>query len=173
MKTFFESCGIADLVSCKQHVRLWINMPSGDHMLWRSKQESMWSFRQDQKGCSFTQQVSNKKIHIQPLAEVEKELLNGQSAQGPLTVGCYFILIELTPKYHGIILLMSSHLLGCRIIWSDKREEISRQVSPINSTSYSISFLSFPLFVTVHKICTGQLPPDQLINNIRNHPEHG
>jgi len=30
----------------------------------------------------------------------------------------------------------------------------------------------FPLFTTVHKICIGELPPEQLLDSMRNHPEH-
>lgn len=30
----------------------------------------------------------------------------------------------------------------------------------------------FPLFTAIHRICSGQLKPDQLIDCIRNHPEH-
>lgn len=30
----------------------------------------------------------------------------------------------------------------------------------------------FPLFTAIHKICTGQLKPTDLIDSIRNHPEH-
>ncbi|EEB12364.1 glycerol-3-phosphate dehydrogenase, putative [Pediculus humanus corporis] len=30
----------------------------------------------------------------------------------------------------------------------------------------------YPLFTAIHKICTGELKPGELINCIRNHPEH-
>ena len=30
----------------------------------------------------------------------------------------------------------------------------------------------FPLFTAVHKICSGELSPDQLISCLRNHPAH-
>jgi len=30
----------------------------------------------------------------------------------------------------------------------------------------------FPLFTAVHRICIGELKPPQLIDCIRNHPEH-
>lgn len=30
----------------------------------------------------------------------------------------------------------------------------------------------FPLFTAIHHICSGKLKPDQLIDCIRNHPEH-
>jgi len=30
----------------------------------------------------------------------------------------------------------------------------------------------FPLFTAVHKICSGDLSPDQLISCLRNHPAH-
>jgi len=31
---------------------------------------------------------------------------------------------------------------------------------------------SFPLFVAIHRICTGELPPSAFIDCLRNHPEH-
>jgi len=30
----------------------------------------------------------------------------------------------------------------------------------------------FPLFVAIHRICIGELKPQQMIDCIRNHPEH-
>lgn len=30
----------------------------------------------------------------------------------------------------------------------------------------------YPLFVAIHKICLGQIPPKEMIDCIRNHPEH-
>jgi len=30
----------------------------------------------------------------------------------------------------------------------------------------------FPLFTAVHRICTQEIPPEELINSIRDHPEH-
>lgn len=30
----------------------------------------------------------------------------------------------------------------------------------------------FPLFTAIHRICTGQIKPDQMIDCIRSHPEH-
>jgi len=30
----------------------------------------------------------------------------------------------------------------------------------------------FPLFTTVHRICTGELQPEQLLDSLRDHPEH-
>lgn len=30
----------------------------------------------------------------------------------------------------------------------------------------------FPLFTAIHRICTGQIKPDQMIDCIRTHPEH-
>lgn len=35
----------------------------------------------------------------------------------------------------------------------------------------SINF-RFPLFTAIHRICLGEIPPEQMINCIRNHPEH-
>ena len=30
----------------------------------------------------------------------------------------------------------------------------------------------FPLFTAVHKICKGDLPPEQLLDSLKNHPAH-
>merc|ERR1712215_453252 len=30
----------------------------------------------------------------------------------------------------------------------------------------------FPLFTTVHRICIGQIPPEKLIDCLKNHPAH-
>ena len=30
----------------------------------------------------------------------------------------------------------------------------------------------FPLFTTVHRICIGELQPEDLLTSLRNHPEH-
>ena len=30
----------------------------------------------------------------------------------------------------------------------------------------------FPLFTTVHRICIGELQPEDLLDSLRNHPEH-
>ena len=65
------------------------------------------------------------------MAEVEKELLNGQSAQGPPTA-----------------------------------EEVFHMLEATNLTD------TFPLFVAVHKICKGEMPPTGMIDCLRNHPEH-
>ena len=30
----------------------------------------------------------------------------------------------------------------------------------------------FPLFTAVHKICKGDIPPEQLLDSLKNHPAH-
>jgi glycerol-3-phosphate dehydrogenase (NAD+) len=30
----------------------------------------------------------------------------------------------------------------------------------------------FPLFTSIHRICVGEIKPAQMIDCIRNHPEH-
>ena len=62
---------------------------------------------------------------------LEREMLNGQCAQGPETAREVFVMLE--------------------------REN---------------SLEKFPLFVAIHRICTGQLPPTGMIDCIREHPEH-
>lgn len=67
----------------------------------------------------------------QPLDELEREHLNGQSAQGPLTAA-----------------------------------EVYAMLKPLNLEE------SYPLFVAVHKICTRELSPTELIRCLAHHPEH-
>ena len=100
LDTFFESCGVADLVTTCYGGR-------------------------NRKICEAF--VKTKK----PIPELEKELLNGQSAQGPLTA--YEVFQTLTEK--------------------KKLDD-------------------FPLFVAVHRICKGELPPEKLIDSIRDHPKY-
>ena len=100
LSTFFESCGLADLVT------------------------TCYGGRNRRVCEAFVK--ANK-----TLAEVEKELLNGQSAQGPLTAEEVVELLGKTKSLDG-----------------------------------------YPLFVAVNRICHGELPPQELINCLRNHPEH-
>jgi len=100
LETFFESCGVADLITTCYGGR-------------------------NKRVCEAF--VKSKKS----LAEVERELLNGQSAQGPLTAAELYDTL------------------------------VARNVLE-----------KYPLFVAVHRICTGQLQPEQLIDCIRSHPEH-
>jgi len=64
-------------------------------------------------------------------AELEKEMLNGQRLQGPMTAAEVNVML----KNRGV---------------EDK----------------------FPLFTAVHRIAINELKPHQLIDAIRNHPEH-
>uniref|UniRef100_A0AC34R2F7 Glycerol-3-phosphate dehydrogenase [NAD(+)] n=1 Tax=Panagrolaimus sp. JU765 TaxID=591449 RepID=A0AC34R2F7_9BILA len=100
LSTFFESCGLADLVT------------------------TCYGGRNRRVSEAF---VKEKKS----MAEIEKELLNGQSAQGPLTAREVYELLEKTK-----------------------------------------SLDDYPLFVAVDQICLGKMPPQELIDCLRSHPEH-
>ncbi|GMS91921.1 hypothetical protein PENTCL1PPCAC_14096, partial [Pristionchus entomophagus] len=100
LQTFFESCGIADLIT------------------------TCYGGRNRRVCEAFV-------IQKKPVAQIEKELLNGQSAQGPLTAEEVYDVMEKS----GLC---------------DK----------------------FPLFTAVHRICTGDVAPESLIDCLRNHPEH-
>ncbi|CAL8098208.1 unnamed protein product [Calicophoron daubneyi] len=80
--------------------------------------------RNKQMGIALTKGNEN-------LAELENKLLNGQSAQGPLTASEVYSMLK------------GRNLLE-----------------------------KFPLFAAVHRICSRQLPPTELINCLSNHPEH-
>ncbi|CAJ0562557.1 unnamed protein product, partial [Mesorhabditis spiculigera] len=101
LQTFFESCGVADLITTCYGGR-------------------------NRRVCEAF--VKSGK----PLAEVEKELLNGQSAQGPLTAEEVYLMMEKSDGLHE----------------------------------------KFPLFTAVHRICSGALQPKDLIDCLRDHPEH-
>lgn len=98
--TFFESCGVADLIT------------------------TCYGGRNRKVSEAFV--TSSKSIE-----ELEKEMLNGQKLQGPITA-----------KEVNYMLANKS--------MEDK----------------------FPLFTAIHNICIGKIKPDQLIDCIRNHPEH-
>ena len=100
LSTFFESCGVADLIT------------------------TCYGGRNRRISEAFVR--TGKTIEV-----LEKEMLNGQCAQGPETAREVFVMLE--------------------------REK---------------SLEKFPLFVAIHRICTGQLPPTGMIECIREHPEH-
>jgi len=100
LSTFFESCGVADLIT------------------------TCYGGRNRRVSEAF---VKTKKS----IAELEKEMLNGQQLQGPPTA-----------------------------------EEVNFMLKNKNLEQ------KFPLFTAVHQICMGQISPEQMIDCIRNHPEH-
>ncbi|VDP08295.1 unnamed protein product [Heligmosomoides polygyrus] len=100
LETFFESCGIADLITTCYGGR-------------------------NRKVCEAFVKMGK------PLEVVEKELLHGQSAQGPLTADEVYYMTE--------------------------KSGLSEK---------------FPLFTAVHRICKGEIPPQDLISHLRDHPEY-
>ncbi|XP_076436974.1 LOW QUALITY PROTEIN: glycerol-3-phosphate dehydrogenase [NAD(+)], cytoplasmic-like [Babylonia areolata] len=100
VETFFESCGVADLVATCHGGR---NRMLGEQVV-----------------------KTSKTIH-----ELEKEILRGQSFQGPLVAKEIYEMLE-------------------------KKNMLQR----------------FPLFVAVHRICKRELEPKELIECLKEHPEH-
>jgi len=100
LSTFFESCGVADLIT------------------------TCYGGRNRRVSEAF---IKTKKS----IAELEKEMLNGQQLQGPPTA-----------------------------------EEVNFMLKNKNMEN------KFPLFTAVHRICIGEIAPEQMIDCIRNHPEH-
>lgn len=100
LSTFFESCGVADLIT------------------------TCYGGRNRRVSEAF---VKTKKS----IAELEKEMLNGQQLQGPPTA-----------------------------------EEVNFMLKAKEMED------KFPLFTAIHRICRGELAPEQMIDCIRNHPEH-
>jgi len=101
LKTFFESCGIADVVTTCYGGR-------------------------NRKVCEAFVKAAGKKT----MGDIEKDLLNGQSAQGPLTA-----------------------------------EEVFEMTKASNMQD------KFPLFTAVHRICKGELKPEQMIDALRKSSE--
>ncbi|XP_046391831.1 glycerol-3-phosphate dehydrogenase [NAD(+)], cytoplasmic isoform X1 [Ischnura elegans] len=100
LSTFFESCGVADLVT------------------------TCYGGRNRKVSEAFVK--SNKTIE-----ELEKEMLNGQKLQGPVTA-----------------------------------EEVNFMLRSKGMED------RFPLFTAIHKICTGVLKATDLVECVRQHPEH-
>lgn len=88
------------------------------------------------------------------IKELEAEMLNGQKLQGPITAEEVNFMLknkQMEDKYviekhfrNRNILIPHLFLLICR----------------------------FPLFTAIHKICSGTIQAKDLIDCIRNHPEH-
>uniref|UniRef100_A0A0K0ECC0 Glycerol-3-phosphate dehydrogenase [NAD(+)] n=1 Tax=Strongyloides stercoralis TaxID=6248 RepID=A0A0K0ECC0_STRER len=100
LRTFFQSCGVADLVT------------------------TCYGGRNRKLGMAFAK--SDKDIKT-----LEKEVLNGQSAQGVCTA-----------------------------------EEVATMLKNTNSQN------EFPLFMGVDKVCRREIKPEDLIEHLKNHPEH-
>lgn len=81
-------------------------------------------------------------------------MLNGQKLQGPPTAEEVNYMLKnkgLEDKYVPLcISKLKSYLTKCLYFY----------------------ICRFPLFTAIHKICTNQLKPKDLIDCIRNHPEH-
>ena len=89
------------------------------------------------------------------IAELEVEMLNGQKLQGPETAAevNYMLKARVSAKnLQNICLLL---IVVC-----------------IAETLFQGLEADFPLFTTVHRICIGELQPEDLIASLRNHPEH-
>ncbi|XP_071444762.1 glycerol-3-phosphate dehydrogenase [NAD(+)], cytoplasmic isoform X2 [Hetaerina americana] len=100
LSTFFESCGVADLIT------------------------TCYGGRNRKVSEAFVR--SNKTIE-----ELEKEMLNGQKLQGPVTA-----------------------------------QEVNFMLRTKGMES------RFPLFTAIHKICTGVLKANELVDCVHQHPEH-
>ena len=90
---------------------------------------------------------------IQSIAELEKEMLNGQQLQGPHTAEEVNFMLKnknMEDKYYD---------KNCKHFWTF--------VYLLIPTTFR-----FPLFTAIHRICLGELAPEQMIDCIRNHPEH-
>ena len=86
------------------------------------------------------------------IKQLEDEMLNGQKLQGPITaeeVNYMLKAKKMEDKWDFL------QFLKCFVQFTNE-----------------IFFHRFPLFTAIHKICTSQIKPADLIDCIRNHPEH-
>ena len=127
LSTFFESCGVADLITtcyggrnrrvCEQFVKTG-KVQNFTMNFYIAKNKLQFYFVRYE---TFSQTIK----------VLEDELLGGQKLQGPATAD----------EVH--VMLKARNLM-------DK----------------------FPIFTAVHRICNGELKAADLIDQIRNHPEH-
>lgn len=128
LSTFFESCGVADLITTcygGRNRRVCEEFVKSDKV---KKKFELWNFIW-KKNRKKIQWYSN--FTFQSIKQLEDELLSGQKLQGPATA-----------------------------------DEVNGMLKVKNMTD------KFPLFTAVHRICTKDIKPTDLIDQIRNHPEH-
>lgn len=76
LSTFFESCGVADLITTCYGGR---NRRVSEAFV-KTKKVGITRFL-----CLISHHLKFAHIHVQSIAELEKEMLNGQALQGPQT----------------------------------------------------------------------------------------
>jgi glycerol-3-phosphate dehydrogenase (NAD+) len=81
-------------------------------------------------------------------------MLNGQQLQGPYTAEEVNYMLKNKNMEERYVVI--SFLIRIMV-----RKELSRVI-----------LCRFPLFTAIHQICKGELAPEQMIDCIRNHPEH-
>lgn len=87
---------------------------------------------------------------MQTIKELEVEMLNGQMLQGPFTAEEVNYMLKAKSMEDRLVFLIAKLLFDT----NDMR------------------LFRFPLFTAVHKICIGELPPEKMVDCIRQHPEH-
>ena len=91
-------------------------------------------------------------------------MLNGQKLQGPETAAEVNYMLKARVRTH---LALTSPLSFC-IDYLQLRGVFFLSSKPLQQGLEG----DFPLFTTVHRICIGELQPEDLLTSLRNHPEH-
>lgn len=149
LSTFFESCGVADLITTCYGGR---NRKVSEAFVKTGKVfiiQASLNF--------FTVWILSNFFLFQSIVDLEAEMLNGQKLQGPITAEEVNVMLKaknMEDKYvvQGWWRIFTSTVKTIPNLW----------FSPFR----------FPLFTAVHRICTGQIKPAQLIDSLKNHPEH-
>ena len=94
-------------------------------------------------------------------------MLNGQKLQGPETAA------EVNYMLKARVRTSTSHVIVPTFFCIDYPLQ-QKQVYLFCSSKPLQQGLEgdFPLFTTVHRICIGELQPEDLLTSLRNHPEH-
>lgn len=159
LSTFFESCGVADLITTcygnivfqKNWMKKWMNY---------AKQYHSFCHRLIVGGRN--RKVSEAYVKTgKSIKELETEMLNGQKLQGPITA-------------EEVNFMLKNKGMEAKWVVDGRDQYWMKSFIWIPSEMYNsvLTTHRFPLFTAIHKICTDQLKPNQLIDCIRQHPEH-
>lgn len=146
LSTFFESCGVADLITTCY----------GENNSCRNEAQDRGAETCLRYLGGRNRRVSEAFVRTgKSIKDLETELLNGQKLQGPITA-------------EEVNYMLKSKGMEDRYEASCFRVRSTQTIK----IDFHPTKCRFPLFTAINKICIGQLKPDQLIDCIRNHPEH-
>ena len=96
-------------------------------------------------------------------------MLNGQKLQGPETAAEVNYMLKARVRKEPAHLALTSPPSFCIVYpLQEKGVYLFCSSKPLQQGLEG----DFPLFTTVHRICIGELQPEDLLTSLRNHPEH-